>query len=144
MEQPPFGLTFKAKVENDAYDGDTVEVVITHKLKIRITNDERNFDTPEKGWRAKDDAEREWAERACKFANNLIRGKELVVHIPTDGSIKLGDVLSFERVVGFVFVDGKDLAVIMDDNGFSKRTDFKGVKGKKKVKKSTAKNNKQE
>src|SRR3990172_6989912 len=94
MIQPPLGWTTPVKVKKEG-DGDTITVTIERTFVLRLVDDEIYFDTPEKGFRAKDDTERANAEIVTQFLHTLLFNSDgtqrnIVAHIPTsgDGDIK--------------------------------------------------------
>lgn len=82
------------------YDGDTFTIEakdpLTNKnYRVRI----RDIDTPEKGWRAKCEAEKSAAEVAQKYLNDLIYGKNVALtHFGQDkygrllADVKIGNI----------------------------------------------------
>ncbi len=90
-------------------DGDTIEVSITRTIPIRISSPNGYFDTPEMGTEAGTLAK-------AKLENILNKGEDVVVFVPSDSDAKLTDIFSFDRAVGEVYVDGKDVTEEMLDN----------------------------
>lgn len=99
-----------------AVDGDTVEIQVTwlptelgDKLKIRVYG----VDTPEKGARAKCQAEADKGAAASEFTKKFIKGKKVLVEIKEWD--KFGG-----RVLGDVNVDGKSLRAELIKNGYAR------------------------
>ena len=100
-----------------AIDGDTVEVQVDFlpselgdKLYIRIWG----VDTPEKGWRACSEHEKEMGLKASEYTKHAIENaKQLKVEIKSWD--KFGG-----RVLGDVIIDGKSLRQLLLDNGYAK------------------------
>lgn len=111
MNQPPLGLTVKGKLLRSK-DGDTVTIEVTKQISVRIMGDDgRWFNTPE--LKSKDAQSRLLAEQARDAAKEY-EGKEVVLFIPASERDNLSDDFSLSRVLGKVFVDGKDWCEIFD------------------------------
>ena len=79
-------------------DGDTYEFEIRRRFKIRL----RDFDAPEKNTEA--------GVEMTEYVDDLFsKAEKIIVFIPTNSPLKLMDMNSFERLVGDVEIDGKDL-----------------------------------
>jgi endonuclease YncB( thermonuclease family) len=100
------------------YDGDTVIGMLCTKITAHLPNQDADgmicvpqkvrvygVDTPERGGRAKCDAERELAEKAKQYTADHVTGAEQIV-IQTQAGNELG---KFGRVLGDVLVDDKSL-----------------------------------
>jgi endonuclease YncB( thermonuclease family) len=111
MKQPPTGWTTPCTVV-DVYDGDTVVVDVTRRLRVRLTGlwcDEIRGGT----------AETKAAGQAAKAAleDFLADAKAVVLHVPfEDDDFK--DRLTMGRVLGKLFADGKDISVEMVEAGY--------------------------
>lgn len=100
-----------------AIDGDTVEIQVDflpselgNKLHIRIWG----VDTPEKGFRAQSEHEKELGLKASEFTKNAItNAKEVKV------SLIMWDKFG-GRVLGDVIIDGKSLRQLLLDNGYAR------------------------
>jgi endonuclease YncB( thermonuclease family) len=100
-----------------AIDGDTVEIQVDflpselgNKLHIRIWG----VDTPEKGFRAQSEHEKELGLKASEFTKNAIaNAKEIKVNLITWD--KFGG-----RVLGDLIIDGKSLRQLLLDNGYAR------------------------
>lgn len=96
-----------------AIDGDTVEIQVDflpselgNKLHIRIWG----VDTPEKGFRAQSEHEKELGLKASEFTKNAIaNAKEIKINLIMWD--KFGG-----RVLGDVLIDGKSLRQLLLDN----------------------------
>ena len=115
MIQPPLGWTTPVRFVR-ALDGDTIEVAVTRKLIIRISDlwcEEIRGGTAEskaKGFAAKD--------AAIKLITDA---GQLVLHVPlSDDDFK--DRLSMGRVVGKLFADEQDIAVSLIEDGHGTAT----------------------
>jgi len=90
-------------------DGDTFEFEIRRKFKVRL----RDIDTPEintkKGVRAKETVE-------CELES----ADDILVFIPTNSPEHLMDIVSFERVVADVYINGHNLASMLKLLGYEK------------------------
>jgi len=100
-----------------AIDGDTVEIQVDflpselgNKLHIRIWG----VDTPEKGFRAHSEHEKELGLKASEFTKNAIaNAKEIKINLIMWD--KFG-----RRVLGDLIVDGKSLRQLLLDNGYAR------------------------
>lgn len=98
-------------------DGDTVEIAAPYlpaplkpKLSIRVLG----VDTPEKGWRAQCDEERELGNQATLFTTNLLANAT-----KTQIEIRKWDKFG-GRVLGDVIIDGKSLTAMLIENGYAR------------------------
>lgn len=114
-DQPPNGWTTNCVVV-DVYDGDTVVVDVTRRLRVRLLDcwaAEIRGGTAkqkEKGRQARDQLE--------KF---IADARAVVLHIPAEDN-DAQDWMSMGRVLGRLFVDGKDVSVEMVDSGHATAT----------------------
>jgi endonuclease YncB( thermonuclease family) len=100
-----------------AVDGDTVEIQVDflpselgNKLHIRIWG----VDTPEKGFRAHSEHEKELGLKASEFTKNAIaNAKEIKINLIMWD--KFGG-----RVLGDLIIDGKSLRQLLLDNGYAR------------------------
>lgn len=100
MSAPPLGITAKVRVV-DCVDGDTLEVELTRRLRVRL----RNAWAPE--LRGGDMATKYAARQSKDNLMRLALGKSGVLHVPTLDADRIGDVMTFDRVLGDVWVDGQ-------------------------------------
>jgi endonuclease YncB( thermonuclease family) len=119
MEIRPFVGKLKGKVR--VYDGDTFYSegldcgwgVSVNKPKFRIAR----IDTPEKGWRAKTDSERELALKATAFLKNMLTVSKEVLIYSDLGRGKYG------RLLVEVICDGINAGDALIEVGFARRYD---------------------
>jgi endonuclease YncB( thermonuclease family) len=98
-------------------DGDTVEVQadflpveLGNHLLLRIYG----VDTPEKGWRAQSDHERQMGEKASVFTKNLLQNAK-VIKIQVICWDKYGG-----RLLGDVIIDDKSLRQLLLENKYAR------------------------
>jgi len=98
-------------------DGDTVQVQadflpveLGNHLLLRIYG----VDTPEKGWRAQDDHERQMGEQASAFTKNLLQNAK-VIKIQVICWDKYGG-----RLLGDVIIDGESLRQLLLENKYAR------------------------
>ena len=115
MKEPPEGFTTKAKITR-VIDGDTVDVLIERRLRIRL----EDCWAPET--RTRDREEKARGLEAKRFAKDKLLDQDVVVHIPADPEGEVKDVFTFGRAVGRVFLDGEDFSAIMVREGLATRT----------------------
>jgi endonuclease YncB( thermonuclease family) len=85
-----------------AVDGDTIEFEIRRTFKVRL----RDIDVYEKNT--------EKGKEATEYVDTILKNaREILVFIPTNDPHKLMDINSFERVIGEVYVDNKNIANIL-------------------------------
>lgn len=112
VETPSPGYTLTGEIV-DVYDGDTLTVEYKFRTKIRLLNcwapEIKTTDLEEK------EAGLESAAHLREFADC----RSCVVYIPTGEARSLSDILTFGRVLGFVYVDGKNLSKYQTDEGFA-------------------------
>lgn len=90
-------------------DGDTIEVEIRRRFKVRIQDIDVYEKNTEKG------------QKAIDFVDSkLIDAKEIIVKIPTNSPLKLMDMNSFERIVGEIYVNGRKLSTMLRAEGYEK------------------------
>lgn len=94
-----------------AIDGDTIQFKIERTFNVRL----RDIDVIEKN--------EEGGLAATEFVDNLMSdAKEILVFIPTNDPTKLIDIVSFERVVGDVYVDNTHLNELLRSSGYEKKS----------------------
>lgn len=98
-------------------DGDTLQVQadflpkeLGNKILIRIWG----VDTPEKGWRAASDREREMALKTTEYTTNLVK-KSKDIKIKIISWDKYGG-----RILGDVIIDGQSLKDLLLANGYAR------------------------
>jgi endonuclease YncB( thermonuclease family) len=115
-QRQPQGVTYDAKILR-ASDGDTVVISapflplpLKPELAVRIYG----VDTPEKGFRAKCEAENARGQSASTFTKHLI-GNSTRNQVTLYGWDKFGG-----RVLGDIILDGKSLRSELIQNGFAR------------------------
>jgi len=83
-------------------DGDTVDVEIRRVLRVRLLD----CWAPESRTRDLEEKKRGLASKA--HLKKLIDGKDAVLHIP--GNVDFKKVLTFNRLLGRLWVDGNDVS----------------------------------
>jgi len=114
-EAPDLGWTTTARVVY-VVDGDTVDVEIRRRLRIRLLD----CWAPES--RTTDQEEKVRGLAAKKFLKELIQNKQVVLHIPTNGSEDIKDILTLNRVLGKLYLDDEDVSETMVANGYATKT----------------------
>jgi endonuclease YncB( thermonuclease family) len=109
-QEPPPGVTFPAEVQR-VVDGDTVDVSVKLILRIRILD----CWAPEKNT-----PEGKIASQALK--DLLPKGTPIKFHVPLEKAKKLGDVLTFGRVLANIWKDSIDIGQTMVHNGYATKT----------------------
>ena len=121
MEQPPKGWTTEVVIKK-VYDGDTITVDVKRTLTVRLMDcwcpeiRTRNRDEKKKGIAARDHLK----EALVVEENNKDTEKEYteaVLYIPADEDSELKDIFTFGRVLGYIFVDGKNISEMMVESG---------------------------
>ena len=110
MEKPPEGFTTKAKVSR-IIDGDTVDVEITRKVRVRL----KDCWAPEK--RSRDIVEKQKGMAAFSHLATKLHDEEIVLFIPADDRGEIKDIFTFGRVVGYIFLDEEDMSEHMIQSG---------------------------
>lgn len=103
--QPPLGLTTKAKVVR-VLDGDTLEVEIVTRVRVRLLD----CWAPE----LREEGGTESKEHLSSLAK---KGSTVVLHVPTSGTRRLDDVLTFGRLLGRIYAKGEDVGSRMVEDG---------------------------
>lgn len=108
--KPEPGITIDVKVTN-VPDGDTITVEFKRKFNVRV-----------KDFLAGEKRTHEGKEHR-KFAQQLLaESKMITVFIPTNNNEKLLDFLSFERVVGDIWLeDGRRFDDVMHENKMGRK-----------------------
>tara|TARA_B100000749_G_C18302729_1_gene413309 strand:- start:196 stop:639 length:444 start_codon:yes stop_codon:yes gene_type:complete len=121
MKQPPNGWTTEVEIKR-VYDGDTLIVDVHRTLTVRLKDcwcsEIRTRDKEEK---KKGIAARNHLREILLEEKNEDTGKleyiKAVLHIPASEDSELKDVFTFGRVLGHIFIDGKDVSEIMIESG---------------------------
>ena len=114
MQQPQEGFTTKAKVTR-VIDGDTVDVEITRKVRVRL----KDCWAPEK--KSRDIVEKQKGMASLAHLAAVIDDKEIVLFIPADDKGEIKDVFTFGRVVGHIFYNEEDMSEHMIESGHATR-----------------------
>ena len=103
---PELGWTTEATLSR-VVDGDTIEVVIERRVKIRL----KDLLVAEKNTLE--------GKKAKAFVEDIIKpGDKLIVFLPARHPERLLDVTSFDRLVGDVYLaEGNNLADVICDSG---------------------------
>ena len=99
MPAPPLGLTARAVVDR-VIDGDTIVVMVQWPVTIRLRD----------CWAAEQNTEA--GKEATAYMDGLTPvGSKIVFQAASKDADSLGDLMSFGRVIGDVWVDGRDESV---------------------------------
>lgn len=92
-------------------DADTPIVRFSREFPVRLVDSDKGgqFNSPEKNTPE--------GKEAIKFVEDLTYNK-CVLFIPNKNPVKLTDVLSFDRVLGEIFLDNRKLTTVLIENGF--------------------------
>lgn len=109
MKQPELGWTTPVEISK-VTDGDTIKILVTREIEIRLTDIEGTFDAPET-WRPKSEEERIEGQKYTDRLKEIVEeGTDFVLHIPTGKRGRLKDIFCIgTRAVGMLFVDGVDV-----------------------------------
>lgn len=112
---------YEAYVER-VVDGDTFDALVDLGFKLFSTQRFRvkKIDTPET-WRPKTLAEAKHGAAATKFVKDLIEEKTVIVK-----SVKIAVYNRYEAIV--TLPDGRDLATLLHESGFQKRSHYEDKK----------------
>ena len=125
MEQPPNGLTTRVVVTN-VVDGDTIDVEIVKKIRVRLKDcwcpetRTKDLEKKEKGLAVKDHVEILLGKQELYFGEP--KYKEAILHIPADEEDDIKDILTMNRILGYIFVDGQDISSKMVADGHATKT----------------------
>ena len=128
MEQPPAGLTTKVVVTN-VVDGDTIDVQIIKTVRVRLKDcwcpetRTRDLEEKEKGLAAKAHIKTLLGEQELYFGES--KYKKAILHIPADEEDDIKDILTLNRILGYIFVDGQDISSKMVADGHATKTKYK-------------------
>ena len=121
MKEPPRGWTTDVIIKK-VYDGDTVIVEIKREVTVRLKNcwcseiRTKNKEEKSKGIAARNHLRKILFEGKNKDTG-MIEYVDAVLLIPADDENQLKDIFTFGRVLGHIFVDGKDVSEIMVESG---------------------------
>lgn len=117
MQVPKDGITTQVEII-DVTDGDTVEVEIRRRFKVRLTHpsDKKTyiFDTPENST-AFGRRVTSWVKNKFARFNGKVR-----LFIPSGQPIDLMDTSSFRRILGEIWLDNERLSDILIEKGFGR------------------------
>lgn len=99
MQKPPLGITARATITK-ILDGDTLDVELRIPLRIRLLE----CYSPES--RTRDAEEKKKGIAAKQHLKELALDKMGRVFIPTSDARSVTDVLTMERILGRVWIDG--------------------------------------
>lgn len=99
MTKPPLGYVTNVKIVS-VVDGDTVEVEIVKRLRVRMLD----CWCPET--RTKDPKEKQLGLAAKARLTEIALGKPATLYVPAGPDGKLNDISTLSRVLGYVWVDG--------------------------------------
>lgn len=97
----------------DVYDGDTVTVEIKYTVKVRLLDcwaPEVRGEQKEKGLKSRD------------RLRELILNKKGILSVPAKNANSMDDLFTFGRVLGYLWVDGKNVSNLMVKEGYAKPT----------------------
>ena len=116
MTPPPLGYTTRMTV-TDVTDGDTLTCETRTAWRVRL----RDCWAPE--IRGGEEAEKRHGLAAKEFLKSLALGRSGKLYIPSEFASQLGDITSLSRLVGDVWIDGREesLAEAMVKSGFASR-----------------------
>lgn len=109
-QAPQPGWVTTAKVI-EVYDGDTVTVEIRKQLRVRL------LDCWAPEIRTKDQAEKAAGIKSRDYLRGLIDQKEVILSVPARR--RIGDSFSFDRALGRIFIDGKDVSTLQVEAGMA-------------------------
>ena len=113
-DSPPLGWTTTATVVN-VVDGDTVDVEVRRRVRIRLLE----CWAPETRTRDADEKRRGLA--AKQHMRQMVMDKQVTLHIPTDGSGDMKQVLTLNRLLGRLYLEGNDVSAAMVAAGHATR-----------------------
>lgn len=112
MNQPPLGYTTNVELI-EVIDGDTIKVKIEKELTVRL----KDFNAPE----IRKPASKEEIAKGIEYKEfliNLLKNKNIVLFVPSDGSDIISHLFSIgSRVVGSIFIEGKNVVEILREKG---------------------------
>jgi endonuclease YncB( thermonuclease family) len=113
---PPRGVTTRGVVVN-IVDGDTIDFEVRYRVRIRLLD----CWVPElnKG----PEQERQRGRVAMLYARGLAGGKSATLFVPTQKARSMMDILTLDRVLGHVWLDGFDesLSELMVESGYASK-----------------------
>ena len=107
---PEPGINTRCKVV-DVYDGDTLTVEIKYTVKVRLLDcwaPEVRGENKEEGFKSRD------------HLRKIVLNKEAILSVPSEKANSLDDLFTFGRVLGYIWVDGKNVSKTMVEDGYAK------------------------
>lgn len=99
--RPAHGWSTSCLVDR-VIDGDTVEVTVTRKLRVRLLD----------CWAPEiHGAEKPEGMKSANHLKELALGANGTLFIPTEDARNMGDILTLGRVLGYVWIDGSDISL---------------------------------
>lgn len=99
--RPAHGWSTSCVVDR-VLDGDTIEVTVTRRLRVRLLD----CWAPEvKG------VEKPQGLKSSQHLKEIALGVNGTLFIPTEDARNMGDILTLGRVLGHVWIDGSDLSL---------------------------------
>lgn len=115
MNKPIPGICVDGKV-NRVIDGDTIEVEITRKIKVRLLDND-NYNNKKFGC-AEINTDEGVAAQA--YLVGLVGGKTVRIFIPTKSNETLLDFHTFDRILGDIFLDELNVSQALKEAGHAK------------------------
>ena len=112
MSEPRKGVATEAQVVR-VIDADTLEVEVKRTVKVRLLG----CNVPDK--------DKDVSARAYRHVMQLLEAVDgkVTLFVPAGrSSLQLGDIHSFERILGEIWVDGQNLSKILIDCGLAAET----------------------
>ena len=111
MNEPRQGVATEAKVVR-VIDADTLEVEVKRTIKVRLLG----CNVPDK--------DKEISAKAFKHVTQILDAydnKVLLFVPPGRSSLRLGDIHSFERILGEIWINGNNLSETLIACGFAEK-----------------------
>lgn len=102
-EPPQPGVVVRCRVV-EVTDGDTVTVEIRQRVRVRL------LDCWAPETRTTDPDEKARGLAAKRYVERQAMGKPAILEVPTADARRADDVLTFGRVLGRLWIDGRDLS----------------------------------
>lgn len=112
---PPLGITAPVLV-TDIIDGDTVEVEIRTKMRVRLLS----VWAPEMRGGTADS--RHAAQKSRQHLIALADGQPGILFVPATGAKQLGDIFTLNRVLGELWVYGENMGAVQIKDGHASST----------------------
>lgn len=113
MEYPELGWVTDVKYIKN-YDADSIDLEIRKKIRVRL------LDCWAPEIKSKDQYKKEIAKEGRDFVNSVLSSaKEIRLFIPTEQSGDFSHLMTFDRLLGYIWVDGKNLNELIVKNEFA-------------------------